>query len=57
LTVPLWMPAQPPLLERMGVAMRELAKPAGLAVEIHQVPEDQYNTAQRPMMLPPTLPA
>jgi peptide/nickel transport system substrate-binding protein len=51
LTVPLWMPAQQPLLERMGVALRELAKPAGLTVEIHQVPEDQYNAAQRPLMI------
>lgn len=51
LTVPLWMPAQQPLLERMGVALRELAKPANLAVEIHQVPEDQYNAAQRPLMI------
>jgi len=51
LTVPLWMPAQQPLLERMGVALREFAKPAGLTVEIHQVPEDQYNAAQRPLMI------
>ena len=51
LTVPLWMPAQQPLLERMGVAVRELAKPAGLTIEIRQVPEDQYNAAQRPLMI------
>jgi peptide/nickel transport system substrate-binding protein len=51
LTVPLWMPAQQPLLERMGVALRELAKPAKLTVELHQVPEDQYNAAQRPLMI------
>ena len=51
LTVPLWMPAQQPLLERMGVALREFAKPAGLMVEIRQVPEDQYNAAQRPLMI------
>jgi peptide/nickel transport system substrate-binding protein len=51
LTVPLWMPAQQPILERMGVALRDLAKPAKLTIELHQVPEDQYNTAQRPLMI------
>ncbi len=51
LTVPLWMPAQQPLLERMGVALRELAKSANLTVELRQVPEDQYNAAQRPVMI------
>jgi peptide/nickel transport system substrate-binding protein len=51
LTVPLWMPAQQPILERMGVALRELAKPAKLTIELRQVPEDQYNAAQRPLMI------
>jgi peptide/nickel transport system substrate-binding protein len=50
-TVPLWMPAQQPLLERMGVALREMAKAANLTIEIRQVPEDQYNAAQRPLMI------
>jgi peptide/nickel transport system substrate-binding protein len=51
LTVPLWMPSQQPLLERMGVALRDLAKAGNLTVELHQVPEDQYNAARRPFMI------
>ena len=51
LTVPLWMPAQQPILERMGVALRDLAKAGNLTVELHQVPEDQYNAARRPFMI------
>jgi peptide/nickel transport system substrate-binding protein len=51
LTVPMWMPSQQPLLERMGVALRDLAKAGNLTVELHQVPEDQYNAARRPFMI------
>jgi peptide/nickel transport system substrate-binding protein len=51
LTVPLWMPSQQPLLERMGVALRDLAKAGNLTVELHQVPEDQYNAVRRPFMI------
>jgi peptide/nickel transport system substrate-binding protein len=51
LTVPLWMPSQQPLLERMGVALRDLAKAGNLTIELHQVPEDQYNAARRPFMI------
>jgi len=51
LTVPLWMPTQQPILERMGVALRDLAKAGNLTIELHQVPEDQYNAARRPFMI------
>src|SRR5271156_3272530 len=51
LTVPLWMPSQLPLLERMGVALRDFAKAGNLTIELHQVPEDQYNAARRPFMI------
>jgi hypothetical protein len=32
------MPTQQPVVERMGVALRELTKPAKLTIELRQVP-------------------
>jgi peptide/nickel transport system substrate-binding protein len=51
LTVQLWMPAQQPILERMGVTLRDTAKQAGVTIDIHSVPEDQFRVAVRPMTI------
>jgi len=51
LTVQLWMPAQQPVLERMAVTLRDIAKEANLTVEIHPVPEDQFRPSTRPFMI------
>jgi len=51
ITTQLVMPAQQPVLERMGVALRDIAKAANITIDIRQIPEDQLTTVQRPMAI------
>lgn len=49
LSIGIWTPARQPVRERIAVAFRDQAKAAGVAVEVHEVPEDQYNPAKYQM--------
>lgn len=49
LSVGIWTPARQPVRERIAVTFREQAKAAGVTVEVHEVPEDQYDPGKYQM--------
>ena len=49
LSVGIWTPARQPVRERIAVTFRDQAKKAGVTVEVHEVPEDQYDPGKYQM--------